>query len=73
MTRKKKCPVCDSEQWNYDVVTSDGVSICGDCYHEVKIQGLALGLVRIAGGIVFNSPESFKRAVSAARKTVKCK
>lgn len=41
--KMKKCPVCKSESWDYDVVTADGTSFCGDCFFELKRRAKNFG------------------------------
>jgi len=67
----KKCPVCESTKWDYDVVTMDCVSFCGDCYNTVKRIGNEYDLT-IWDGIsrVFPNAENFRKALKQARENI---
>jgi hypothetical protein len=42
---RKRCPICDSTEWDYDVVSDLG-RFCGGCYWELKRFAKDHGLTR---------------------------
>lgn len=69
MTTEKRCPVCGSTVWDYDVVEySTGTAFCGGCMDEVLRVGRQMNLMTWHGtGLVFANAKNFQKAVVAAR------
>jgi hypothetical protein len=42
---KKQCPICDSKEWNYDIVSDTGI-YCRDCHRELISFASKHGLTR---------------------------
>lgn len=66
--KNKSCPVCKSQVWNYDVVTLDGITFCGDCFHELKEQAKKLGYFFLENNLSKYYKEALKNTIKEYKK-----
>jgi hypothetical protein len=69
MTSEKKCPVCGTSKWNYDVVDfATGAVFCDGCMFDVRAAGKDNGLMVWEGTtMVFPNTKNFNKAITAAK------
>jgi hypothetical protein len=66
---RKRCPICDSTEWDYDVVSDLG-RFCGGCYWELKRFAKDHGLTRYNlnyGQTMIVSKSAFRECVKGVR------
>jgi len=64
---EKKCPLCNSKNWNYDIIVSlSGIVFCGNCWHDVKQNAYKLGWNYFFNGSMNTS--IYNKALKMAKK-----
>jgi hypothetical protein len=64
---EKHCPLCGKKEWNYDIVVSmDGLTFCGDCWHEIKQEAYKIGYWPTS----LISKSIYKKALCNAKKLI---